>query len=207
MELTGTIISWSKISVIQAKKINTVKNFPNSRTKDLVVQELENEVLIYDLKINQAFCLNETSALVFQLCNGKNSVSDLSDLMSRNFKALVTEDFIHLILSELRKNNLLENDDEPGHHFEELSRREIVKRVGLTSIIALPLILSIIAPSAAMAASGCTLFAPGTIDTTGCFTSPADCNLNFGPSCCSGMATYISQPCPLFSGINACACV
>lgn len=29
------------------------------------MQELENEVLIYDLKADNAFCLNETSALVW----------------------------------------------------------------------------------------------------------------------------------------------
>jgi hypothetical protein len=36
---------------------------PKSRQNDLVVQELEGEVLIYDLSINKAYCLNPTSAL------------------------------------------------------------------------------------------------------------------------------------------------
>ena len=180
---------------------------PIARQHDLVVQEFANEILIYDLIINKAFCLNETSALVWQFSNGKNSVSEIADLMSKKLKTLINEDFVQLALNDLRQNNLLENEDDLSNYFAGLSRRKIVKRVGLASMIALPLISSIIAPSAAMAASGCALFAPGTISTTACFTSSADCNANFGPSCCSGMATNISQPCPLFSPINACACV
>jgi hypothetical protein len=42
---------------------------PISRQSNVVVQEIEGEVLIYDLKVNQAYCLNQTSALVFQLCD------------------------------------------------------------------------------------------------------------------------------------------
>lgn len=184
----------------------TMETFPNSRIKDLVVQEMEKEILIYDLIINKAFCLNETSALVWQLSNGKNSVSEIAHLMSKKLNNLINEDFVQFALNDLRQNNLLENGDELDNYFAGLSRREIVKRVGLATIIALPLVSSMIAPTSAMAAS-CALFAPGTIDTTSCFTSSADCNVNFGPSCCSGMATNISQPCPLFAPLNACACV
>jgi hypothetical protein len=36
---------------------------PISRQQNIVVQDLGSEVLIYDLTINKAFCLNETSAL------------------------------------------------------------------------------------------------------------------------------------------------
>lgn len=40
------------------------KNHPKGRTNDIIVQELDGEVLIYNLKDNKAFCLNETSSLV-----------------------------------------------------------------------------------------------------------------------------------------------
>jgi hypothetical protein len=55
-----------------------LKDYPHSRTKELVVQELKGELLIYDLSTNKAFCLNETSALVWQLCDGKSSISEIS---------------------------------------------------------------------------------------------------------------------------------
>jgi hypothetical protein len=42
---------------------NNIK--PISRKSHIVVQYFGNEILIYDLTENKAFCLNETSALVW----------------------------------------------------------------------------------------------------------------------------------------------
>lgn len=53
-----------------------------------LVQELEKEILVYDLGIDKAFCLNKTSAIIWQLCNGANSVADIAELMSRKLKIL-----------------------------------------------------------------------------------------------------------------------
>ena len=52
-------------------------NNPKGRHNDLVVQDSENEVLIYDLKLNKAYCLNETSALIWRLCDGTKSVAEI----------------------------------------------------------------------------------------------------------------------------------
>ncbi|HRH45760.1 MAG TPA: hypothetical protein PKY82_29230 [Pyrinomonadaceae bacterium] len=180
--------------------------FPKARTKNLVVQELEKELLIYDLSINKAFCLNESLALIWKHVDGKNSVADISILLSRKLKTLVTEEFVWLGLDQLKKDNLLENSSEIATNFSGLNRRQVIKNIGFASMIALPLISSVIAPTSATAAS-CSLFAPGTFNTTGCFTSPSDCNVNFGPQCCSGAANNIASPCPLLPAINACACV
>ena len=59
-----------------------MKNVPLSRRENLVVQEMDNELMIYDLTDNKAFCLNETSAIVWQLCNGKNSITKISSFLS-----------------------------------------------------------------------------------------------------------------------------
>jgi hypothetical protein len=129
-------------------------NQPLSRKSNIVVQNLENEVLIYDLTINKAFSLNETSGLVFALCDGTRTVAGISDEMSRQLKTPVSEDLVYLALEELRKNKLLENSDELTNHFAGMSRREVVKKVGLASMVVLPIIASVVAPSAAMAQSG-----------------------------------------------------
>lgn len=187
-----------------------MNNFPLSKSNNLVVQELEKEILIYDLNINKAFCLNETSAIVFQLCNGSNSVAGIADLVSKKLKTLVSEDFVWLAIEELKKNNLLENKDQLNNHFKGLSRREIVKRVGLATMIALPIISSVVAPSAAMAQSG----AAGVTKVFGACNTTADCisgltcinciQVNFncgGPTCCSN-----SDPSIAFdSGGNRCS--
>jgi hypothetical protein len=135
-----------------------MNNRPISRKSNIVVQDLENEVLIYDLAINKAFCLNQTSGLVYALCDGTRTVFDISDEMSKQLKSLVSEDFVYLALDELRKNNLLENNDELTNHFAGMSRREVVKKVGLASMVALPIIASVVAPSALMAQSCRSVF-------------------------------------------------
>lgn len=55
------------------KRIKRTGN-PIARTKDLVIQNSADEVLIYDLNDHHALCLNKTSAAVWRLCDGENSI-------------------------------------------------------------------------------------------------------------------------------------
>lgn len=141
-------------------------NKPLSRQSDILVQDLENELLIYDLRINKAYCLNQTSALVFQLSDGAKTASEISELMSRKLGVLVGEDLVWLALQDLEKENLLGNNEELTDILANLSRREIVKKVGLASMVALPIIASVVAPSATAAQS--------TAPSVRCVT-PGDC--------------------------------
>lgn len=50
------------------------ETYPEARHSNIVVRELEDELLIYDLLIHKAYCLNQTSAMVYRLCDGKSSV-------------------------------------------------------------------------------------------------------------------------------------
>lgn len=181
--------------------------FPKSRTKDLVVQELEKELLIYDLSNNKVFCLNESLALIWQYADGKNSVAHISILIGKKLKTKVSEEFVLLGLDQLKKDNLLENNTDFEINFDGLNRRQVIKKIGFASMIALPLISSVIAPTSAMAAS-CSLLAPGAIIQNFCSSSSPDCSLNAGSQCCSGSAITVSQPCPLAPAfMSACACV
>ena len=172
---------------------------PISRTENIVIQEANNELLIYDLLTNQAFCLNETSALVFNGCNGKTTIEEL------NQQTKLTDNIIFLALDELKNHNLLIGQ----YHspFAGMSRREAVKKVGLSTMLALPVIMSIVAPVAAQANSqtcACptTQPSPGNCQsrgqfTVGCVTSELDCQniANTTTSCCdrvTGIA-YLSD--------------
>lgn len=185
-----------------------MNQLPKAKTSEILVQELENELLVYDLETNKAFCLNETSAIVFQLCDGTRTVADIGDLMSQKLKILASEDFVWLALNELRKDGLLENSNDLDNYFAGMSRREMVRKVGLASMIALPLISSVVAPLAIQAQSGCE--APGTLSPTVCASSPVGCNSLGGPGivCCSGIVVSVSQPCPFNTPkpTDACAC-
>ena len=126
---------------------------PVTRKNDIVVQQLKDETLVYDLKSNKAYCLNETSALVWGLCNGKRTVSDISDEMTKATKTLIREEFVALALDQFDKDELLENGGSMEGHFGNFSRRDVIRKVGFASVIALPVISSIVAPKASMAQS------------------------------------------------------
>ena len=157
---------------------------PISRSTDIVVQELGNEILIYDLNTHKAYNLNETSTIVYQAC-GRNL--NFEDLKRRyNF----TDDVIHLALDELKTNNLIE--DYGGNYFVGLSRREVIRKIGVASMVALPLISQITAPRAVDAQSSSCLELNAVV---GCFTIDDFTNCD-GNRCCSGLVRLdVAAPC------------
>ena len=119
-------------------------NLPKARTSDIIEREVGSELLIYDLRFNKAYNLNETSKIVYKAC-GEQTFEDLSR------KHKFTNDLIYLTLDELAASNLIE--DYQSDHFAGLSRREVIKKVGLATMAALPVIAGLTAPKAVQAAS------------------------------------------------------
>ena len=72
---------------------------PKVRRSGIVVQEIENEVLVYDLKTHKAFCLNETSSIIFNHCDGKRSAKELKRTHQ------LTDEIIYLALDQFKKEN------------------------------------------------------------------------------------------------------
>ncbi|HEV8591202.1 MAG TPA: PqqD family protein [Pyrinomonadaceae bacterium] len=152
----------------------TNKMKPVARQSDLVVQELNGEILIYDLRSNKAFCLNETSARIWQACNGNNTVSDISTLLG-------SEDLAWLALNDLKKEKLVEHELPTPAKFDGMSRRQVVKHIGLSSMLALPVIAGMVAPAAAQAAS--------------CLANDANCTASAQccSMCCKNVSPSINQ--------------
>ena len=158
------------------------------RTDDILVQDSGNELLIYDLKSNKAISLNETSALVWQFCDGKRSVSEISDEMSKRLKEPVSEDLVWLALDQFNSNGLLSNGEMVVSHFNGVSRREIVRKIGFASVVALPILSSIVVPIAANAQSCLPNGAPVP---GGCLVGGNE------PRCCSTCCSVFSGICEL----------
>ncbi len=137
------------------------KGKPLSRKENIVVQELDGEVLIYDLTENKAFCLNQTAALVWQSCDGKRTIAEINDLLGKQLNSQVNEDVIWLALDQLSIENLIREEYQLTEKFGGLSRREVIRKVGLASIIALPIVTSMIAPLAVHASSACIALVGG----------------------------------------------
>jgi hypothetical protein len=128
---------------------------PLSRKENIVVQELEGEILVYDLSENRAVCLNETSALIWQACDGNKTPAEISNFISKKLNTPANEDLVWLALDQLKKENLIENASDLPNHFAGMSRREAIKKVGLSSLIALPVIMAVTSPVAAATGSVC----------------------------------------------------
>lgn len=143
---------------------------PKTRNKNIVVQEMENEILIYNLQTNKAFCLNETSTMIWQFCDGNHSVEQISQNLSRKLNQPITEDLIWLALDSFKKDKLLEENEPFEINFNGLTRRQVIRKIGLVSMIALPIVASVIAPSAAMAASTGILLGVACPTGSGCDT-------------------------------------
>lgn len=159
---------------------------PKARDKDIIVQNNGKELLIYDLNINKALSLNETSRIIYQSCDGLTSFDDLKN-KHRDF----TDDVILLGLSALSSKNLLEEKFETG-----FSRRQLLMSVA-SSTIALPLIIGIIAPTSANAQSACVIGGdPCNLNNPGACCS-LTCLANDGNPICSNVCVQDGNPCNL----------
>ena len=154
--------------------------YPIARKDDLVIQELQDEVLVFDVKSNKAHCLNETASKVWRICDGNNSISEIKLLLENQIGGKVSEDLIWLAIDQLNERELLETGI--NNKFAGQNRREILKRIGLVTVVALPIVASITAPSSAMA-----IACSGNVGTV-CGTCPngTPCTMAGIPGMCSG---------------------
>jgi hypothetical protein len=169
-----------------------MKKLPLARTAEIVVQTLGKEVLVYDLRSHQAYNLNETAAAVYQACDGRTTFDELKK------KHKFTDDLIYLALDQLRDDKLIETDASFASPFGNVSRREAIKKVGLASLVALPLISSLAAPSSAHASS-LTDFLCATPGGQTCTTQPecsAYCQTALNNSCACISNCCVECPIP-----------
>ncbi|HZM90728.1 MAG TPA: PqqD family peptide modification chaperone [Blastocatellia bacterium] len=126
---------------------------PEARRDGLVVRDLEDEVLVYDRGRNRAHCLNRTAALVWSYCDGKRSADDIARAIATETRVQINEDLVWIGVEQLSKSHLLRERATLPELKPGLSRREVIRRIGLTAAVALPAVTSIVAPSASQAAN------------------------------------------------------
>jgi len=151
---------------LTTQELNDIR--PLARQKDLVVESLDDEILVYDLETDRAHCLNSTMALVWRNCNGQNSTSQLGKLLEQELSCHAGEELAGLALRELARQNLLIGKGDL-RWLAPVSRRTLVRTLGI-GLAALPLITSIISPTPAEAAT--------------CLNSGQACSTS--AECCSG---------------------
>jgi hypothetical protein len=139
---------------------------PVARRGGLLIRELPDELLVYDQEQHRAHCLNRTAAQVFRHADGTRTVGELALLLGPEAGETVVE----AALARLDEAGLLEGGAPPPG----LSRREVVRRVGIGAAILLPAVASIVAPTPAEAAATCATNCTGKPDGTPCTCFGAD---------------------------------
>lgn len=111
--------------------------------------------MIYDLKSDKAFCLNQTAAHVWRTSDGERTVTEIADGISDESGAKASDEVVWLALDQLKQNNLLSNENEIRGPFANLSRREVIRKIGLSTAVALPMVLALVAPKSIVAQTTC----------------------------------------------------
>jgi len=152
------------------------KQTPIARRSGIVVKKMDNEVLVYDTERHQAHCLNNNAAVIWEHCDGSRTVSELSDLLQNNDPHITKnekENLVWIALNQLEKSHLLNQPIARSEPIKGMTRRQLMKAAGVAALIAVPVVSTILAPTAAQAST--------------CLASGQGCSLS--AQCCSGLCS------------------
>ena len=62
-----------------SKKVEETGRRPRSRTEGLVMRQVGEELLVYDLERHRAHCLNRAAAIVWGECNGVRTIEEIAE--------------------------------------------------------------------------------------------------------------------------------
>jgi hypothetical protein len=138
----------------------TTNLMPKAKTERLIVREIDDETLVYDMGRHAATCLNEFAAKVWQQCDGETSVAGIAAALSEDERA------VWLALHRLTKSQLLvEEIALPSDMRTGKTRREIAGKLGLGAAVAA---VSSIVMTTAAHASCRAAFHPCTLNSQCC---------------------------------------
>ena|SRR5712692_1010355 len=135
-----------------SKKTKDGSGRPRQRRDGLVVEQLPQETLIYDLERHKAHCLGVVAAAVWEACDGKRSMAEIAASAGRRAGQTVPLDAVWLSLRRLSRARLLATPVALPAARVGTSRREWLKKAAALGGLS---VLSITAPTAAQAAT-CT---------------------------------------------------
>jgi len=150
-------------------KTNSDDQLPKARTRDLLMEEVAGELLIFDVSRNRAHCLNASAAAIWQHCNGARSPVELAEHLFPGVEPAEREQLVRVGLERLRRRHLLESSS--ADFTVNLSKRHMIKKLAMVAAaagIAAPVVSSIVAPTPGYAVSCGTQGMPCMTDVNCC---------------------------------------
>jgi hypothetical protein len=174
---------------------------PLARSSELVVQDVEDEVLIYDQYNGLAHCLNVEAARIWRACDGQTSKEEIAAALE------VDVDVVSQALADLDSKALLQvgpslNGSGPSLNGNGTTRREFGVRAAKVggAVAVAPTIYSIIAPTALATATTpnflCNYYSGSSCDA--CSEICGCC------CCCQGCSTATVSACKMCSSVDFC---
>jgi peptide-methionine (S)-S-oxide reductase len=128
---------------------------PTARRDRLFVQDVGDEIVIYDQDTRKAHRLNPTAALVWRACDGRTTVADIAEAVRRKLGAAADENLVHVALGRLEAVRLL--DGGLGQSPDEVveRRRAFLRKGAAAGAVSLlmPVVATLPRPSLAAALS------------------------------------------------------
>lgn len=134
-------------------------NAPKARKDQLIVRELPGETLVYDENTGKAHCLNGTAAQVWKLCDGTITPEQMVRKLTADMDPDQSKAVVRLALEQLSRRDLLEDAIRPLSDQARLNRREVLRGLAKSAVVAaaLPLIMTMASKTGrAAGASSCT---------------------------------------------------
>ena len=90
---------------------NSIKKYPKVK-ETLLFKEMDDGAVIYEPSEEKCYSLNSTSAYIWSLCDGTNSINEIINSIKSDFKKfeLDPKNAVEQILLNFYNNNLLETE-------------------------------------------------------------------------------------------------
>jgi len=181
---------------------------PAARENDLLLEQVGDETVVYDLDTKNVHCLSPLAAAVFASCDGRMRPAAAASIASDRLGRDVTEDEVLAAVAQLEERDLFSSATLKLHNGNGISRRDFARRGALAgaAAFAAPLITSIAAPTAAMAASGIASGCAGCGKNPDCVSNHC-CQSNAGKQCNQGCCVDHDNSCHFCNCVgNKCNC-
>jgi hypothetical protein len=117
------------------------------RVEGLLIERVDGELLVVNESNHEAHALNETAAIVFDLCDGSMSRSAMAAEVARRTGLPPDESVVDLALTDLVEAGLVVLDDE----LPSITRRSLIRSLALpaAAMAMLPVVETVLMPSRA----------------------------------------------------------
>jgi hypothetical protein len=117
---------------------------PKARSQGLKIEEMDDELLVYDLERNRAHSLNAGATVVWRLCNGERTVEAINIAAAEALGVEPDMTMVQEALRHLDRAGLLQTGDADAGE-----RRKLLRKLGWAAIV--PFVATIAMPSSAYA--------------------------------------------------------